>query len=148
MISIDANFLLYAFSSRAPEHSESLAFLHSLAARDDVALSEFVLTEFYLHLRNPAVLERPLSASAAADVVRSFRCHPIWQIVGFPPTSRALHDELWSRAADSGFARRRIYAVRTALALQAFGVRDFATATVHDFSGLGFRRVWNPLLPP
>jgi hypothetical protein len=34
---------------------------------------------------------------------------------------------------------------RTALALQAFGVTEFATANVKDFEGLGFAKVWNPI---
>jgi hypothetical protein len=33
----------------------------------------------------------------------------------------------------------------TALTLTAQGVDDFATVNVKDFTGLGFRRVWNPL---
>jgi len=44
--------------------------LDSLAGRDDVALSEFVLSEFYLHLRNPAVLVQPLDAKEAVEVVQ------------------------------------------------------------------------------
>ncbi len=34
---------------------------------------------------------------------------------------------------------------RTALALQAFGVTEFATANIKDFEGLGFAKVWNPI---
>jgi len=33
----------------------------------------------------------------------------------------------------------------TALALQAFGVTEFATANIKDFEGLGFAKVWNPI---
>ena len=45
------------------------------------------------------------------------------------------------------FARRRIFDLRTAFCLQAFGVTDFATANVKDFADAGFARVWNPLNP-
>ena len=99
MVSFDANLLLYGYSKAAPEHEPAHQFIQSLAEREDVALSEFVLTEFYLLLRNPAVLVHPLSAPEAVRVVQSYRQHPRWRIIGFPQTSRELHDELWKRAA-------------------------------------------------
>ena len=145
MISIDANILLYSFCPESPAHAGARAFLEEFSRRDDVALSEFVLAEFYLHLRNPAVLRSPLTASHAAEVIGSYRKHPRWKTLGFPPRSRELHDELWQRAAEKDFARRRIYDARIALSLTAFGVTDFATLNLKDFQGFGFRRVWNPL---
>jgi hypothetical protein len=73
-----------------------------------MALSEFVLTEFYLLLRNPVVLEQTLSAPEAVAVVQSYRQHPRWKTVGFPPTSREIHADLWQHAATPGLDRRRI----------------------------------------
>jgi toxin-antitoxin system PIN domain toxin len=145
MISIDANILLYSYCADSPFHSEARAFLEEVSGREDVALSEFVLTEFYLLLRNPAVLKHPLGAAEAVAVIASYRKHPYWQTLGFPPRSRELHDELWQRAADSAFARRRIYDARIALSLIAFGVDEFATLNLKDFQSFGFKRVWNPL---
>lgn len=145
MLSIDANLLLYCYSEASPHHFAALVFIESCALREDVALSEFVLTEFYLLLRNPAVLVEALSAPDAVEVVQSYRQHPRWRTLGFPPTSRELHAELWRKSAKAGVARRRIYDTRTALALRAFGVTEFATANVKDFSGFEFERVWNPV---
>jgi predicted nucleic acid-binding protein len=145
MLSVDANLLLFSYCEASPQHAKARRFIESLSGRDGVALSEFVLTEFYLLLRNPAVLAKPLSAPEAVAVIQSYRRHPRWKILGFPPTSRELHSELWQRAAAPGIARRRIYDTRTALALRAFGVTEFATANVKDFEGLGFGKVWNPL---
>ncbi|MBN8420923.1 MAG: PIN domain-containing protein [Verrucomicrobia bacterium] len=145
MVSIDTNLLLYAYSEAAPEHEEAFAFITSLSGSESVALSEFVLTELYLLLRNPVVLKKPLSAPDAAQVIQSYRQHPRWKILGFPPTSREVHTELWQHAATPGIARRRIYDTRTALCLRAFGVTHFATANVKDFVGFGFSKVWNPL---
>ena len=145
MIAIDANILLYAYVEAAPEHPRARAFLQSLGADDRVAVSEFTLAEFYLLLRNPAVVEPPLSAAAATQVIQAYRKHPKWSIPGFPPSSRALHDQLWSFAGSPQFARRRLFDVRTALSLIAFGGDAFATANVKDFEDLGFERVWNPL---
>lgn len=145
MLSFDANLLLYGYSEVAPQHTDALEFITSLSDRDDVALSEFVLTEFYLLLRNPAVLAKPLTAPQAVDVIQSYRRHPRWRTLGFPPDSRALHTRLWEIAAQPGIARRRIYDARIALALRGFGVTEFATANVKDFEGFGFEKVWNPL---
>ncbi|HSP44139.1 MAG TPA: PIN domain-containing protein [Luteolibacter sp.] len=145
MISIDANILLYSYCGDSPFHQPARTFIESVAGREDVVLSEFVLAEFYLLLRNPAVLANPLAAANAVAVIGSYRKHPLWQTCGFSPRSRELHDELWKLAAGRDFARRRIYDTRTALCLIAFGVTDFATLNQKDFLGLGFRRVWNPL---
>ena len=99
MISIDANILLYSYAAESPFHFQAKGFLEGLSCREDVALSEFILTEFYLLLRNPAVLRNPLAAAAAAAVISSYRKHPRWKTLGFPPRSRELHDELWKHAA-------------------------------------------------
>ena len=144
MLSIDANILLYAYSEAAPEHERSFAFITAQSADENVALSEFVLTEFYLLLRNPAVLKKPLSAPDAVKVIQSYRQQPRWRVLGFPPTSREIHTDLWQQAATPGIARRRIFDTRTALCLRAFGVSEFATANVKDFEGFGFQKVWNP----
>ena len=145
MISIDANILLYSYSEASPHHHAAKAFIESLSRRDDVALSELVLSETYLHLRNPAVLDAPLNPSEAVAVIQSYRKHPRWRVLGFPPRSRDIHTALWKAAATRDFARRRIYDLRTALCLQAFGVTEFATANVKDFEGTGFAKVWNPI---
>ena len=145
MISVDANILLCSYSEASPHHHASRVFLESLSRRDDVALSEFVLSETYLHLRNPAVLDAPLNATEAVAVIQRYRKHPRWRVLGFPPRSRDIHTALWKAAAVRDFARRRIYNLRTALCLQAFGVTEFATMNVKDFEGSGFANVFNPI---
>ncbi len=145
MISIDANILLYSYSAHSPFHRAARNFLENLNHQENVALSEFVLAEFYLLLRNPAVLQNPLDAPEAAAVIANYRKHPRWKTLGFPPRSRDLHDEIWKRAGTDDFARRRIYDTRTGLSLVAFGVTDFATLNLKDFQNLGLKKVWNPL---
>ena len=56
-----------------------------------------------------------------------------------------MHEKLWQEASKEGFAFRRIYHVRTALSLLSQGVTEFAAANTNDSTGVGFRRVWNPL---
>ena len=79
MTSLDANILLYSSSEASPHHTAAKAFLESLSLRDDVALGEFVLSEVYLHLSNPAVLDAPLSPAEAVSVIQSYRQHPRWR---------------------------------------------------------------------
>jgi toxin-antitoxin system PIN domain toxin len=145
MISLDTNILLPAVESRNAHHPKAAAFLESLQERQDVAICEFILLELYVLLRNPAVLAKPLSPSAATDVCEAFRQHPHWQIIGFPPDSRAFHDVFWPKLREADFARRRAYDWRAALLLIQQGVTDFATVNEKDFRDCGFRRVWNPL---
>jgi len=145
MISIDANILLYSYCEASPHHVKAKAFVASLAQNENVGLSEFVLSEVYLHLRNPAVLDNPLGPNEAVAVIQSYRQHPRWRVLGFPPNSRDIHAELWRAASKPGFPRCRIYDLRIALCLQAFGVTEFATANLKDFENTGFAKVWNPL---
>ena len=145
MLSIDTNVLLPAVEVENADHEAAAAFLGSLQIRNDVAISEFILLELYALLRNPTVLAKPLSAPKAAEVCEAFRAHPRWQVIGFPPDSRAFHDELWPSLRQKGLARRRAYDLRTALSLLRNGVTEFATVNLKDFEGVGFKEVWNPL---
>jgi len=145
MLSVDTNILFYAANPAAPLHLVAVGFLRSLASREDVVVSEFILAEFYRLLRSPVVNPAPLTAPEAVALLQSYRRHPRWRLAGFALDSRAVHDHLWELAGRRGFAFRRLYDVRTALTLLRFGVTDFATANVSDFQGLGFKRVWDPL---
>lgn len=145
MISLDTNILLPAVESGNASHPRAAEFLASLQDRDDVAICEFILLELYVLLRNPAVLGKPLSAPAAADVCEAFRQHPRWQVIGFPTGSRDFHDAFWPKLRDADFARRRAYDWRAALVLTQQGVTEFATVNEKDFRDFGFKRVWNPL---
>lgn len=144
MIGIDTNIFAYARIATAPMHKAALAFLDSIADSPDVVVSELVLMEFYLLLRNEKILETPLSAAEAVAECLIFRAHPRWQLVD----SAEVMNEVWPIAASEGFARQRIFDVRLAKTLQAHGVTELATANVRDFENLGFQRVWNPLLTP
>lgn len=148
MLSIDANLLLYAVNTASPHHLRALEFMRSLSSRDDIAISEFILVEFYVLLRNPAVLGEPLDEPEAAALVETYRRHPRWMLLGFDPDTRGIHDALWRKAGQRPFARRRIFDARTALTLIRQGVTEFATANVKDFQDIGFHRVWNPLAEP
>ena len=146
MLSIDTNILLHGFNKDSLRHEAAAHWLESIAQEEDVAISELILAEFYGLLRNPAVIKRPLPANDAVEVIQTYRTHPRWRLIGFPTESRPLHDTLWKNARAKDFAFRKIYDTRSALTMTAQGVTEFATVNVKDFEGLGFRRVWNPLV--
>ncbi len=145
MLSIDTTLLLHAFNEDSPVHEAAYAWMLFVQKLEEVAISEFILAEFYGLLRNPSVLKRPLGAVEAVEVIQIYRRHPRWRLIGFPAESRPLHEALWQKAQASNFAFRRIYDARTAVTLVAQGVTEFATMNLKDFKGLGFRKVWNPL---
>ena len=145
MLSIDTNLLLHAFNEDSPSHAAAYGWLTSLQDNENVAISEFILAEFYGLLRNPAVLKHPLAADDAVEVIQAYRRHPHWRLIGFPIESRPLHDALWLKARRKDFAFRRFYDARSALTMTAQGVTEFATVNVKDYEGCGFRKVWNPL---
>ena len=145
MTSLDTNILLPLLDSRSPHHAGANRFVESIPNQDDVGISEFALLELYGLLRNPAVVTKPRSAQEATEVCQALRNHPHWRVLGFPLNGAAVHNEIWRRAAQQGFPRRRIYDVRLGLSLVYQGVTCFATVNVRDFEDLGFHRVWNPL---
>ncbi len=145
MLSIDTNILLHGFNEDSPKYQAASLWLNSIQFEENVAISEFILAEFYALLRNASVLQHPLRADEAVDVIQIYRRHPRWRLIGFPTESRPLHDMLWQKARATAFAFRKLYDTRSALTMTAQGVTEFATVNVKDFEGLGFRRVWNPL---
>ena len=145
MISIGTNILFALVVEDHSQHPQAADFAESLQARSDVAICELVLLELYNLLRNPTVMTRPLSASAAVDACEAFRQHPVWHTLGFPPESRPFHDAFWPRLRQADFARRRAFDWRLALSLLQQGVTEFATVNPKDFEDFGFERVWSPI---
>ena len=142
MLGIDTNILAYARLARSPWHAKAKHFLEGLADDPQVVISEQVLVELYLLLRNDKILSPPLSAEAAVRECSLFRSHPRWQLVD----GADVMNQVWPLAAARNFPRRRIFDVRLAKSLQSHGVTRFATANVKDFEDLEFEEVWNPLI--
>ncbi len=118
------------------------SFLESHREDVDFLLSELVLMELYVLLRNPGVISRPLGAGAAVAVVERLRAHPWWQIVDHDP---AVMEEVWRLAGAPGFARSRVFDARLGLGLVRRGVTHFATRNGKHFRGVGFQEVFDPL---
>jgi predicted nucleic acid-binding protein len=140
-ISFDTNIAVYACNESCPEQPAAIAFLSSLALRQDIVVSEFMLVELYLKLRNAKIFRDPMTAPEAAEVCQGFRANANWELVNDGPEM----DLVWQQAAKRDFAIRRIVDLRLGLSLVKFGVTDFATANARDFQDMGFIKVWNPL---
>lgn len=145
MLSVDTNIIFYALNEEADGHARSAEFIEGLENREDIAVSEFMLAELYILLRNPTVLANPFDAVDAVEICQGLRRNPKWQLLGLPKETREFHNLFWKKLGEPGFARRRVFDCRLALSLLLQGVREFATANVKDFEGFGFQRVWNPL---
>lgn len=142
MTSFDTNILFYSLNPQSKWHHAARAALELSLSEDRVVLTDYVLTELYNLLRNPIVMKKPLAAKAAVEIVTSYLKHPnIIRAENAP-----VMDEVWVAAAQPRFSRRRIFDVRLALTLRHHGVTRFATANVKDFEGLGFKKIWNPLI--
>ena len=145
MISIDTNLLLYSLNPDSIWHASAVSFLRQNLGVPSVqiAITDYVLVELYVLLRNPAVMARALTARDARDLVMTY-----WEIPNVLRVENAnVMDEVWRLAGGGDFARRRIFDARLALTLRQAGVTQFATANVIDFEGWGFEKVWNPLIP-
>jgi toxin-antitoxin system PIN domain toxin len=141
MIGLDTNLLLYARLEGNPFHEKASSFLEEWSHSTEVVIAELVLIEFYVALRNPAVINPVLTPDEAVDECQIFRRHPRWQLV----ENGNVMSAVWEQAAKPGFARRRIFDLRLAKTLLAHGVTRFATANTKDFAEAGFTEVWNPL---
>lgn len=145
MISCDTNILFIALEETRPGHSQARDFLEAHAANPSFALCELVLLELYVLLRNPITARHPLGPREAVRAIEHFRTNPRWAILDYPGPETGLMTKLWSMAAGTTFARRRVFDARLALTLRHHGVTEFATMNAKDFAGFGFARVWNPL---
>ena len=145
MIGIDTNVLLYSLNPDSIWHEAAVSFLLKNLGVPTVrvAITDYVLVELYVLLRNPAVMAKALTARAARDLVTAY-----WDVPNVLRVENAnVMDEVWNLAGGRDFARRRVFDARLALTLKQVGVTEFATANVKDFEGWGFEKVWNPLLP-
>ncbi|OGQ11975.1 MAG: hypothetical protein A2138_15315 [Deltaproteobacteria bacterium RBG_16_71_12] len=138
---IDTNILLYGLNAHAPEHAKARAFMEASQDDPDFVLSELILVELYVLLRNPAVMSVAQQADVAASIVEELRKHPTWQLVDH---DTEVMGEVWKRAKTLS-VRNRIFDVRLALGLRRHGVTRFATRNIRDFQGFGFDEVFDPI---
>lgn len=144
MLSADTNLLIYAADPDSPNHERARRFIGGQAKADSgFVLCELVLVELYLQLRNKAVFKTPYTAGEAVAYCAALRKCPYWRCVDYSPE---VSKKLWKWAKSDKHPMRRIIDARIGYTLLHHGVTHFATANVKDFTGLGFDKVWNPLV--
>ena len=141
--SLDTNILLYAANEDAAEHAVCQKFLQDVVvAPADWVVADQVYFELYVALRNPKVMERPMSAAQASNNVSTLRNELGIMHCGY-------RTECWEQAIHSlradDFPFRRTHDAVLAATLLAHGVKTFYTRNTKDFLAVGFDKVVNPI---
>ena len=98
MISFDTNLLFPALEPSHRDHPKAKLWLTALDG--EVAISELVLMELYVLVRNPAIAARPLGAAQAVALIETLRTNPRWRLLDAPDGIMAM---IWKKAAEPGF---------------------------------------------
>ena len=143
MNSLDTNILYYATNMECPEHARAKDFLEN-AAREpaDWIVADQVLFEYYRLVRNPSVLEKPLSASEAGRRLRFFREEIGWRHCSY---DRDCWGDVVTGLSEARFQARRTFDLVLAVTLHRNGVDVFYTRNPGDFTGFGWFRVVDAL---
>ena len=143
MKSLDTNVLLYATNTDCTEHESAKALVsRALEEKDLWVVADQVWFELYRLLRNPLVLEQPLSADEAAETIRWYHDKSGWMRCAWEPGMMRELSSLWGK---TDFAARNTFDAVLAVTLKAHGVTKFFTRNAKDFAGFGFFHVENPL---
>jgi len=142
MRSCDTNILFYACHTGCAEHLAAREYFRKIAHDGDFLICELVLAELYALLRNPKVVDRPMSASDAARICQAFRANPAWGIIDYPG---GLMDRIWALSVEPHFGYREIFDARLALTLLHHGIKEFATRNTSHFERYGFESLVNPI---
>lgn len=82
MILVDANLLLYAVNSAAPQHAAARQWLDArLSAVEPVGFSWLVILAFLRIATHPGLFPRPLSPATAAAKMSAWLAQPAVQII-------------------------------------------------------------------
>jgi len=106
--------------------------------------------ELYVLLRNPAVVEHPLSASRAVAMCQAYRENRYWRIIDYPASmsrSGSMPPDP-TRPADDIRCRRLAYTLRHH-GVNEFATRDLRISRISASRGSGIlcwarARLWRP----
>lgn len=140
--SIDANILLYASNTDAPENARALAFLNERPNdRDLLCLTWPALMAYQRIATHPAIFRQPLSPQGAWDNIQALLALPRARIL----TEERGFAELYQDVTRSLNIRGNLVpAAHIATLLQQHGVHRLYTAD-SDFRKFPFLEVVNPL---
>ena len=144
MKSLDTNILLYSINSDCPEYLLCRQLVDkALQEKESWIVADQVWFELYRLLRNPVVLQNPLTASQAAETIDWYREKSGWLKCAWEPD---MMKELYSHWKEEPFAARKSLDAILAVTLKAHGVKKFYTRNNNDFDNFKFFTVINPLV--
>lgn len=143
MKSLDTNILVYGSNEDAPEYGKARKLIESLAETpQDWIIADQVLIETYRALRNPALMQHPLSATEASALLHFYReeagCRRCCYELGtWIPLQKYLNS--------TRFDPRKTFDAVLAVTLLSNAVDTFYTRNTKDFKQFGFRTLINPI---
>lgn len=145
MNSLDTNILFYGINQDCSEHKASYEIIESaLLNPEQWVIADQVWFELYRLLRNPKVLEHPLSTIEATQVIQWYREQSGWLHCAWEPE---FMDELVSVLRNPSFPPHRLFDAVLAITLKAHGVTIFYTRNTKDFQDFNFFQTIDPLNP-
>ncbi len=141
MTVIDANILLYAYNSDAPQQGASAAWLTELLASNEViALSWVTIWAFVRIFTNPRIWDAPRSAKEAFRIIGEWLAQPA--VVVLQPGQRH-----WDLLESLVLEHQATGPLVTDAVLAALAIENgaFLASTDHDFSRFRGLRWINPL---
>jgi len=145
MNSLDTNILLYATNADCSEHIRAKALVdRALGEPREWIVADQVYFELYRLLRNPVVLQHPLSAAQAWECLDFFRHRSGWMHCAYEV---AFMDDLAEHLRSDGLAPRRTFDLVLAITLKRHGVATLYTRNAADFFALGWFSAVDPLAP-
>lgn len=143
MKSIDTNILFYALNRDCTEHNACRILVeNALSEPDQWIIAEQVWFELYRLLRNPKVLEKPLSAAQAADAVDWYRNKSGWLRCAWETDMMKELEAIWK---ENTFPAGRTFDARLAVVLKENGVQEFYTRNARDFEEFRWFEVVDPV---
>ncbi len=142
MILVDANLLLYAYNTDAPEHKSAAAWLEStISSVSPFALSWQTITAFIRISTNIRAFPKPMSIKEASSAVTEWLERP--NVTILLPTER--HWEIFARLLIEGQATGALVMDGHLAALAIEHGATLAT-TDRDFARFSELKVVNPLV--
>lgn len=142
MNSLDSNILLYALNKDCPENESGFSFLKTTMRNpEEWIISDQVFFELYGLMRNPAVLEKPLSAEQAYEIIDYYRNKVGWQHCSYKSD---MWQDMASFMQKKRFSSKRIFDLQLAVTLKNNAVTTFYTRNTKDFNGFSWLKVIDP----
>ena len=143
MKSLDTNILLYSINSDCPEYLLCRQLVDkALNEKESWIIADQVWFELYRLLRNPVVLQNPLTATQAAETINWYREKSGWLKCAWEPDMMKELYPIWNKEY---FSAKKSFDAVLAVSLKAHGVKDFYTRNIKDFENFNFFSVINPL---